>query len=240
MSRPFQRRLVGVAAAMAALAIAPASAHAQMLVYDATSFGKLVEQAQTALTQLDQLKQQVAQGQRLFDSLNQISNVNAIASQLASPTLRAFLPDADKFVAAAKGDLGALGQIGQTALAIRSSNRLYTPADGDVVGADLEAAGNRTARDLATAQAVGEAGAARLTGLQQLQGALDTAPNARAVLDIQARISAEQAMIANDQMRLQGLAMSQDAEARLAEQRARERAAAAAAARLALYRSGFQ
>jgi type IV secretion system protein VirB5 len=51
---------------------------------------------------------------------------------------------------------------------------------------------------------------------------------------------AEQAMIANDQMRLQGLAMSQAAEARLEEQRQRERSQAAREARMKAYRQAFQ
>jgi type IV secretion system protein VirB5 len=71
-------------------------------------------------------------------------------------------------------------------------------------------------------------------------GALDGAPNARAVLDLQARFAAEQAMTVNDQMRLQGLAMAQEAEARLQAQRDRERAEAAADARLELFRRSFQ
>lgn len=47
-------------------------------------------------------------------------------------------------------------------------------------------------------------------------------------------------MIANDQMRLQGLAMAQAAEQRLQDQRDRERMAAARKARLDLFRQGFQ
>jgi type IV secretion system protein VirB5 len=102
------------------------------------------------------------------------------------------------------------------------------------------AAGNRAAINLATGQATVQAGAMRLAGLQQLQSGLDTATNARAVLDLQARIQAEQAMIANDQMRLQGLAMTQTAQAQLQTQRDQERAAAASQARLSLYQAAFQ
>ena len=47
-------------------------------------------------------------------------------------------------------------------------------------------------------------------------------------------------MIANDQMRLQGLAMAQAAEARLQTQRERERMLAAREARMASYQRGFQ
>ena len=50
----------------------------------------------------------------------------------------------------------------------------------------------------------------------------------------------EQAMIANDQMRLQGLAMAQAAEDRLQRHRELERAKAESAARMALYRSSFE
>jgi type IV secretion system protein VirB5 len=104
----------------------------------------------------------------------------------------------------------------------------------------MMAAGDRAALNLATAEAVGQAAATRLTGLQQLQTELNTAPNARAVMDLQARIEAEQAMIANDQMRLSGLAMTQSAQAQVQTQRDQERAAAASQARLSLYQSAFQ
>jgi len=230
-----------IAAACAALLAASAgAAQAEMIVYDPASYAKLLQETQTALNQLKQLEQQVAQGQQLLTSLNQISHVNNLATTLSQPSLRAFLPNADIFVSAAQGNLTALGALGAKAQGIRSANQLYTPPNGDVVGADLASAGNRAALNLATGESVGEAGASRLTGLQQLTSALDTAPNARAVLDLQARISAEQAMIANDQMRLQGLAMTQAAQQQMQTQRDRERAAAASQARLSLYQSGFQ
>jgi type IV secretion system protein VirB5 len=233
------RRLFAAACASAVVALS-GTAYAQTIVYDPTSFAKILQQTQTALKQLQQLEQQVAQGQQLLTSLNQASNVNALATSLSQPQLRGFLPNAEAFVSAAQGDLTALGALGAKAQAIRSANQLYTPPPGDVAGADLLAAGNRAALNLATAESVGQAGAARLTGLQQLQGAISTAPTARAVLDLQARILAEQAMIANDQMRLQGLAMTQAAQEQMQVQRARERAAAASAARLADYQAAFQ
>jgi type IV secretion system protein VirB5 len=59
-------------------------------------------------------------------------------------------------------------------------------------------------------------------------------------MDLQARATTEQAMIANDQMRLQGIAMAQAAEDRLQAQRDRERMLAARDARMATYRRGFQ
>lgn len=235
------RHRVGAAAAALALGLAATTAQATgMVVYDPAAYFKLIEQAKTALDQLNELKTQVKQGQKLFDSLNQASGVGQIASQLSLPSLREMLPDVSALAAATKGDLSGLGSIGARAGAIRDANRLYTPPAGDPLGADLDAAGMRAARNLALGEAVSTAGSQRLAGLQTLQQAIDTAPNARAVLDIQARATTEQAMIANDQMRLQGLAMAQAAEDRLEAQRQRERMAAARDARMALYRQGFQ
>lgn len=233
------RRLLAAAAASALIGLSGA-ARAQVIVYDPTSYAKILQQAQTALNQLQQLKQQVTQGQQVLTSLNQISHVNNLAPSLSLPSLRSFLPDANTFVSASSGNLASLGPLGSAAAVIRTANQLFTPPAGDPAGADLVASGNRAALNLATGESVGEAGATRLTGLQQLQAALDTAPNARAVLDLQARLAAEQAMIANDQMRLQGLAMTQQAQDQLQTQRDRERAAAASAARLAAYQAAFQ
>lgn len=221
-----------------ALAFAPPAA-AQLVVHDPTSYGSLLRQATTALDQLRELQAQVAEARRLYDGFNTASGAGLLADVLKAPELRAFVPDIETYVAAAKGDLEALGAIGRRAAEIRADQRLYTAPADDPLGQDVERQGDRAARDLALGQAAAEAGAARLEGLNELLAALDTAPNARAVMDLQARIAAEQALSLNDQMRLQGLAMAQDAEARLQTQRDRERAAAAAEARLALFRSAF-
>jgi type IV secretion system protein VirB5 len=222
------------------LAFGGSSAHAQLAVYDATSYAKLIEQATTAVNQLNELKTQVTQGQQVLSSLNDASGVSKIASALGVPSLRSFLPDTSALSVVVKGDFSALGAIGAKADAIRSANRLWTAQPDDPLGPDIEAAGQRAARDLALGQSVTDAGAERLEGLKDLQAAIDTAPNARAVLDLQARATTEQAMIANDQMRLQGIAMAQAAEDRLQAQRERERMLAAREARMAAYRQGFQ
>lgn len=232
-------RLFAAAAALA-MGLTATTAQAAMVVYDPTSYAKLIEQARTALDQLREAKAQVEQGKALFDSLNQASGVGEIAGVLASPQVREVLPEVAALAGAARGELDQLGAIGNRARTIREANRLYTPSAEEAWAADMEAAGMRAARDLALGEAVSTAGAERLAGLQTLQRAIDAAPNVRAVLDLQARAATEQAMIANDQMRLQAIAMTQAAEARLEAQRARERMAAARQARMALYRQGFE
>lgn len=226
----------------ALLSSAPA-VQAQHIVHDPTAYARLVEDARTALQQLRALQAQVEQGQALFDSLNAISDVNALASALGLPEVRNPLPDLRALRAAADGDLTALGDLADRAEAIRRETRLYTPPSRDAESYyrdSLERSGARTARDLAIGEAVSEASDQRLEGLESLRRALDAAPNARAVMDLEARLAAEQALIQNEQLRLQGLALTQAAEARLEEQRAREQAEAARSARQAVYERAFR
>ncbi len=238
-------RLLGAAGA-ALIVLTGVPAQAQEIVYDPMAYARMIEDARTALQQLEALKDQIEQGEKLFDSLNQLSNVNALAGQLGLPEVRNPLPDMAALRAAADGDLSALGALAERAGAIRRETRLYTPPAGETGSAEafyrdsLERSGLRTARDLALGEAVGQAADARLEGLETLRRALDTAPNARAVMDLDARLAAEQALIQNEQVRLQGLALTQAAEARLEEQRARERAEAARAARMSVYERAFR
>lgn len=239
------RLATSAAFASALLFFAPA-AHAQYVVHDPRALVQMIEDARTSLEQLQALQAQIEEQRALFDSLNDLSDVNGLAQALGLPEVRNPLPDTRALRAAAEGDLSALGALADRADAIRRETRLFTPTDGDLSEADayyrdsLERAGARTARDLAIGEAVGEASDRRLEGLETLRRALDTAPNARAVMDLEARLAAEQALIQNEQLRLQGLAVTQAAEARLEEQRQRERAEAARAARQAAYERSFQ
>lgn len=238
------RRLA--AAGLAALLFVAAPARAQMIVHDPTAYAQMIREARTALEQLQALQAQIEQQQALFESLNDLSDVNGLARTLGLPEVRSPLPDLRSLRAAGDGDLSALEDLAERAEAIRRETRLYTPPADDRSPADawyrdsLERAGARTARDLALGEAVDQASDRRVEGLEALRQALDTAANARAVLDLEARLAAEQALIQNEQLRMQGLALTQAAEDRLEEQRARERAEAARAARQAAYERAFQ
>jgi len=234
------RRPILLTATALLVVTAAIPARAEMVVTDPGAYVRMLRQIQEAQAQLSQLQEQVrqgteliGQGQRLYDSLNQISNVNSIGGLLNTPAVRTLLPaefsDAQRLMS---GDLQNLGSLASRATAIRDSNRIYSPTVGDGLSeaeqfyhATLEKAGVRAARDMAVGERVTQTADQRLQGLEQLRQALGTAPNARAVLDLQARIDAEAAMIQNDQMRLQGIAIMQAADERLEAQRQREASA---------------
>lgn len=234
-------RRFGAALCAAALLFNAGAARAQLVVHDPAAYAQMIREARTALDQLRALQRQVEQGAALLESLNDPSDVNDLAQVLGLPQVRDPLPDLQALRRAADGDLSALGDLADRAEAIRAETRLYSPDAEAISEAErhyheaLERAGARTARDLALGEAVNDAADQRLSGLESLRQALDTAPDARAVLDLETRLTAEQALIQNEQVRLQGLALTQAAEARLEAQRARERAAAARDRRLTLY-----
>lgn len=241
MTRP----LAAAALALVLSAAAPA-ARAQALVHDPRALMQMIEDARTSLRQLQALQDQIETQRALFDSLNAVSDVNRLAQSLGLPQVRNPLPDSRALRAAAQGDLSALGDLAGRAEALRRETRLLPPSTAAASEADayyrdsLERAGARTARDLAIGEAVGAASDRRMDGLESLRRALDTAPNARAVMDLEARLAAEQALIQNEQLRLQGLAVTQAAEARLEDQRSRERAEASRSARQAAYARAFR
>ncbi|QYC11456.1 type IV secretion system protein [Brevundimonas nasdae] len=241
-------RVIGAAFAatcLFGLALAHPS-QAQHIVYDPRAYAQMAQEARTTLEQLRALQAQVEQGQRLFDSLNAVSDVNTLARELGLPEVRSPLPDLDQIRKAANGDLSALGDLAERATEIRDETRIYTPIGPGLSPAEtyyrdsLERSGARTARDLALADAIGQGADRRRDGLETLRQALDGAPNARAVLDLEARLAAEQALIQNEQVRLQGLALAQAAEDRLATQQERERAEAARAKRMQAWAATFQ
>ena len=127
------RARIPFAAATAAFALAAApSVHAQQIVHDPRALAQMIEEARTTLDQLRALQTQVEQGRQLFDSLNDLSDVNALAGELGLPTVRNPLPDMRALRAAADGDLSALGDLADRADAIRRDTRLYTPPAGDL------------------------------------------------------------------------------------------------------------
>ncbi len=233
-----RRTAFAFAACMAATF--PMAAKAAVIVHDPVAYAKVIEEVKTALDQLEAIKAQVAEGKRLHDSLNIRSAIDAIAPELSRPELRKVLPDLDALRQAADGKFDALGAIGERAREIRETRRRLTPSPADEAGSALGRSGDLAARDLAVGEAAVRASTERLTGLQALQRAVGQADSARAVADLQARITAEQALILNDHMRLQALALSQAAEERMQRQEELERLAAERKVRMEYYRRGIK
>lgn len=217
-------RVLAIASGLAA----SVPAYAQGIpVYDSSTFLQTLSTVKNTLAMIEQGKQQISQATDMFDSVNKLTNVNQIASSLNTDAVRHLLPsEARDIQRLMSSDMAGLGSLGSAANRIRSSNRVALPdlrpdataferTNRDAISRN----GDMAARDAAIAEAAYGVTTKRTAGLEELRSSLDTASDAKDVMDIQARIGVENAHIQNDAVQLQALRMRQAAEARLRSQR---------------------
>lgn len=207
----------------------PASAQG-IPVYDSSTFLQTFSTVKNTLAMIEQGKAQIAQATDMFDSVNKLTNVNKIASSLSTDAVRHLLPsEARDIQRLMSSDMSGLGSLTTSANRIRTANRVELP-DLRPDATAYERAGRDTilrngdlaSRDAAIAEAAYGVTAQRTAGLEALRTSLDSASDAKDVMDIQARVGVENAHIQNDAVQLQALQMRQAAEARLRSQRESE------------------
>ena len=196
-------------------------------VYDSSTFLQTLSTVKNTLSMIEQGKQQIAQASELYNSVNKLTNVNQIAPSLNTDAVRHLLPsEARDIQRLMSSDMSGMGSLGSSAARIRSNNRVELPdlrpgataferSNRDSISQN----GEMAARDAAIAEAAYGVTAQRTAGLEELRSSLDSASDAKEVMDIQARIGVENAHIQNDAVQLQALQMRQNAEARLRSQR---------------------
>lgn len=208
-----------------------APAYAQGIpVHDTATFLQTLSTVKNTLSMIEQGKQQISQATELYNSVNKLTNVNQIASSLNTDAVRHLLPtEARDIQKLMSSDMSGLGSLGSSAARIRSSNRIELPELRPGATAferssrdSLSRSGDMAARDAAIAEAAYGVTARRTTGLEELRSSLDTASDAKEVMDIQARVGVENAHIQNDAVQLQALQMRQQAEQRIRSQRESE------------------
>lgn len=190
--------------------------------FDVSTYAQTLATVKNTLAAVEQAKAQVAEAQRLYASMNKLTNVNSIATVLNNSAVRNVLPaEARDMTKLMSGDLSSTGAIGQRAEAILSRSNLDTGIGAGGSDADkaydeaLRSSGQKAASNAAVAETAFGVTTARTQGLEQLRTALDSASDAKEVADLQARIAVETAHIQNDQMQLQSVALRQAAQDRL-------------------------
>ncbi len=209
-----------------AVMAAPA-AHAQFAVIDATSLAQLVRQLATMQQQLVTLDSQLRQAQAAYAAMTGSRGMQ----NLLAGVNRNYLPADWGSLMAARGGLGggypALGASVQGNVA---ANAVLTPAQVAALSpaeqAQLTSDRQNAALLEATVQQALSSTSSRFADLSQLISALGTASDAKATLDLTARIGAEQAMVANDAAKLQVLYQAARVEQQIADQQAQEEAIA--------------
>lgn len=194
--------------------------HAQIPTTDIAGLIQAIQQVQALKDQLEAMQQQLSNQRQLYNSLN---GSRGIGNLLNNPQLRDSLPPnwQNVYTSVMAGGYSGLTD---TAKLIRDTNKIYDcptslPED-QLKRCNREM--HKTAQDKAFANDAYEASQRRLDNIQGLMGQINNASDQKAILDLQARIQTENAMIQNEQTKLQMFKMMSEAEDRLIAQQKHE------------------
>jgi type IV secretion system protein VirB5 len=213
---------------MLACAVWAPCARAQFAVIDVASVTQLLHQIETMASQLEAAQAQLQQARAQYQSLTGERGMEG----LLAGTVRNYLPtDWSQLTAILQGSGGSFAGL-MTDLQ-RNLNANAVLPGSQIAGLPADARAQlSTARDaVALLQAVSQEALSnasnRFSDLQQLINAIPSAQDAKGALDLQARISAEQGMLQNEQTKLQVLYQMALAQQWAAREQAQERTAAA-------------
>lgn len=206
----------------ASLCLAAGTAGAQIPVTDVGAIVQLVSQLQALEQQVDTARKQLVEAQSELDSMTGGRGME----RLLAGTVRNYLPATWADVQDALSGGGAFPALTNElrALLVRNSVlsdaqlALLAPADRQ----SLEASRQAAAVEQVLAQQALAASSARFVSLQQLIDAIGTASDQKAILDLTARIDAEQGMLLNEQAKLALVRQSAQADVLANQVRAHE------------------
>ncbi|APG88061.1 type IV secretion system protein VirB5 (plasmid) [Sinorhizobium americanum CCGM7] len=209
-------------AAIVALLISSRLATAQGIpVIDQTAIAKHIESISQLKSQLDTLNQQLQQAEKLFGSLNKLTNMADIASVLNDSSVRQALPHDFQAVASVLNGAGG-GVFGASSSQFLNDNSIYRTSANDFYAEELSRLQKRNAGQMSLGQQIYDAATKRIDGIDQLRQQISAANDAKDIADLQARLQAETAFLQNDVLRMQALRMIQQAQVQVDEQRRAE------------------
>ena len=224
-----QRRLT-VLTSLSVMTLLMASPAGAEIVFDPSVFARqfeqlteLKKQVDTLTSQLKVAQDQLNQAKQLYDSFNKRTNANDIGALLNTPQFRKVLPqqfaDIEKLVAGQGG-----GNFANSINQYLNQNRAYAGNSGNsYYQGELDRIARQTGAKHSMGQAVYDTASQRIDALEELRARISSATDAKEILDLSARLQVEQALLQNDVLRMQGLAMIQQARVDMDGQREREK-----------------
>ena len=209
------------AACLVASTLGANSARAQGIpVIDAANLIQSIQQVLDGVTSIENQVQQIRQLQNQLSSINGLRNLGQVFN---NPLLRNYVP-AEAFTIVNAVDRGGYAGLNGTAKALRDANLIYNCLDrsGD----------DRTSCQATLAQPYQQKGllqdamtsaAGRLAQINALMDQINGTPDQKSVQEIQARIGAENALLAHEMTQIQMLQGMADSEERIARSQERER-----------------
>lgn len=229
--RPLRHSRFTSAFALAVLALGALGvtrpAAAQWAVIDVSAIQQLLQQYEVLEQQLSTLRGQLSQAEQQYAALTGQRGMQ----QLLSGVNRNYLPtDWSELAAVMQGTSGTYGSLAASVQGLVASNAILAGQDlarlSPAELAQLTSARELVALREGIARTALDTTSNRFTSLQQLINAIPSATDTKGALDLQARIAAEQAMLANEATKVQVLRETLDSEQAALDQQRREQAIA--------------
>lgn len=203
----------------------PPPAQAQMAVVDVSAIRQLVQQVRYWQQQIEMMTEQLGQLQREYEAFTGTRGMEALVPITVGE--RNYLPTdwqgVFEVIQGASAEYGALAAevralVDGSAVLPDAALAELRPAHRELIeaGRNLAAMAQALSRE-----AYGET-SLRFAQIDALREAIRHAEDPKAIADLAARIAAEEAMLANDQVKLEALRQIADGEQRLQAQKVRE------------------
>lgn len=212
--------------AVACVSVAPHSARAGIPVIDVASLAQAIAEVAAVMEQLTTLTSQYETMKNQYDTMNKqydaIKGARNLGSVLNNPALQNYIPKDARQVLASVQSGGYQGLSG-SAKALRDANKVFNCETVDSAQrATCEAELNKPYQYLAYFQDAMGAGANRADQINQLMDRAGSTQDAKEIAEIQARIGAESALLQHELTQANLMRSMAEAEARVADSRARE------------------
>lgn len=201
--------LLNAGTASAQIPVTDGAAIGQSMMNQIETIAKWGEQYQQMKEQYDKLQEQYQQLQKTYQSIN---GVRGMANIMNDPAARKYLPDEWQATMDAMQNGGGLSGNYQQMMAALQANSSGTLG---LKGATATAYDGQQ-KQSAMNRAIGEEGyrqaSKRFESIQQLINKINSAPDQKDILDLQARIQAEQVMQQNEATKLAMVTQLQQAQ----------------------------
>jgi type IV secretion system protein VirB5 len=183
----------------------------------------LVQTVQQVLNDITEINNQVQQITQLQHHLNSINGVRNLGNVYNNPLLKNYVP-AEAYTYLNAVNASGYSALGPTAKGLRDAGMIYNCVDlpGDA-RTSCQAALAQPYQQKGLLQDAMKAAAGRLSQIQSLMGQINATTDQKSVQEIQARIGAENALLAHEMSQVQMLQGMADSEERIARSRERER-----------------
>lgn len=207
--------------AAVALALSMGTAKAQGIpVIDVANLVQTILQVMNDITEIDNQIQQIGQLRQQLESLSGTRNLGAVFN---SPLLRNYVP-AEAFRVVNTVNMSGYDGLTGTARALRDASMVYNCMDlAGPARTNCQAALAQPYQHKGLLQDAMRAAAGRLAQIDALMNQINATTDQKGVQEIQARIGAENALLAHELSQVQMLQAMSDSEERIERSRDRER-----------------